>query len=154
MCVLPHIGGMLASTLCYSTASENLVGVKIITNTKVWEEVRTDWLSEEIRNLKTALYKLLLLTTHPAPSHLRPTQLRMLLLHPNLSKASLFKPSQEVPISFKYFFVTSFHPNRGRPAFWLALDGSPKRTMFGNLQSFIHRTSPSHHPFSCYILRK
>ena len=57
----------------------------------------------------------------PAPSRLRPTQLRT-LLHSNLFKASLFTPSQEVPVSFKSFFMTSPHPRRGRPAFCLALD--------------------------------
>jgi hypothetical protein len=39
--------------------------------------------------------------------------LRTLLLHPNLFKASVFTLSQDVPISFKSFFMTSSHPRRG-----------------------------------------
>ena len=74
---------------------------------------------------------------------MRPKKLGILLLYPNLSKASLFTPFQEFTISLKYFF-TSSHPNRGRPDFRLALDCWPKRTIFGNLSSFIHRTGPSH----------
>jgi hypothetical protein len=35
----------------------------------------------------------------------------MLLLHPNL-----FKASEEVPIFLKFFLVTSSYPIRGRPA--------------------------------------
>ena len=75
----------------------------------------------------------------------------MLLLHPNLSKASLFTPSQEIPISITYFFMISLNPRGGRPAFCLVLDGWPKRTLFGNLPSFIHRTCPSHLYFSFII---
>ena len=73
-----------------------------------------------------------------------PTQLRTLLLQPNLFKASLFTPSQEVPISFKSLFMTSSQPRQGRPAFRIAPDGWPKRTIFGNLSSFIRRTWLSH----------
>jgi hypothetical protein len=40
--------------------------------------------------------------------------------------------------------MTSSHPKRGRPAFRLALDSWPKRTIFGNLSSFIHTTCPRH----------
>ena len=72
-------------------------------------------------------------------SHLGPTQLRKLLLQPNLFKASLFTPSQEVPISFKSLFMTSSHPRWGRPAFRVAPNSWPKRTIFGNLSSFIRR---------------
>ena len=79
-----------------------------------------------------------------ALSHLWPTQLCTLLLHPNLFKASLFTPSQEVLISFQLFFMTSFHPRRGRPTFRLVLDGWPERTIFGNLSSLFRRTCPSH----------
>ena len=48
--------------------------------------------------------------------------------------------------------MTSFYPNRGRPAIRLALDGSPKRTIFGNLSSFIHRTCPWHLNLSLIIV--
>ena len=41
-------------------------------------------------------------------------------------------------------FMTSSHPNRGRPALRLALDGWPKRTIFGNFSSFIRGTCPGH----------
>ena len=40
--------------------------------------------------------------------------------------------------------MISSQPRQGRPAFLLALDGWPKRTIFGNLSSFIRRTWPSH----------
>jgi hypothetical protein len=53
---------------------------------------------------------LLLPTTYAAPSHLRPTQLHTVLLHPNLFKTSLFTASQEVSISLKSFPMTSSHP--------------------------------------------
>ena len=60
-------------------------------------------------------------------------------LHP-----SLFTPFQDIPISFKSLFMTSSQPRRGRPAFRVAPDGWPKRTIFGNLSSFVCRTWPSH----------
>ena len=72
------------------------------------------------------LLQLLLLTTDSAPSRLRPTQLRTLLLLPNLFKTSLFTPSKEVPISFKSLFMTSSNPRQGQPAFRLDLRGWPK----------------------------
>ena len=78
------------------------------------------------------------------PSHLRPTQLRTLLLNLSLLKAFLFKTSQEFTVSFKSFLMTTSRPNHRRPAFHLALDGCPKRTIFGNLSSFIPSTCPSH----------
>ena len=68
----------------------------------------------------------------------------MLLLQPNLFKASLFTSSLEAPISFTSLFMTSSHPRRGRPAFHLAPCSWPKKTIFSNLSSFIHRTWPSH----------
>ena len=40
--------------------------------------------------------------------------------------------------------MTSSQPRRGRPAFRVAPDGWPKKTIFGNLSSFIRRTWPSH----------
>ena len=40
--------------------------------------------------------------------------------------------------------MTSSHPRRGRHAFRLALNGWPKRTILGNLSSFIRKTCPSH----------
>ena len=40
--------------------------------------------------------------------------------------------------------MTSSQPRQGRPAFRVAPDGWPKRTIFGNLSSFIRRTWPSH----------
>ena len=40
--------------------------------------------------------------------------------------------------------MTSSQPRQGRPTFRVALDGWPKRTIFGNLSSFIRRTWPSH----------
>ena len=40
--------------------------------------------------------------------------------------------------------MTSSQPRQGRPAFRVAPDGWPKRTLFGNLSSFIRRTWPSH----------
>ena len=40
--------------------------------------------------------------------------------------------------------MTPSHPNQGRSVFCLALDGWPKRTIFGNLSSFICRSCPSH----------
>ena len=40
--------------------------------------------------------------------------------------------------------MTSSHPKGGRPDFHGAPDGWPKRTIFGNLSSFIRRTWPSH----------
>ena len=43
------------------------------------------------------------LTITPIPSCLRPTQLCLLLLHPILFRVSLFTPSQEVAISFKFY---------------------------------------------------
>ena len=55
-----------------------------------------------------------------APSHLRPEELCTLLLYPDLFEASLSTPSQEVLVSLKSFLTTSFHHNRGRPAFRLA----------------------------------
>jgi len=58
-------------------------------------------------------------------------------------KASLFIPSQEVTISLESFFMTSSHPNRGRPAFCLALNGWLRRTIFCNLLPYIHKTCPS-----------
>ena len=48
-------------------------------------------------------------------------------------------------------FMTSCHSRRGRPAFRSALDGWPKRTIFGNLSSFIHTTCPSHPNLSFII---
>ena len=87
-----------------------------------------------------------------ATSRLRPTQLRTLLLHPNILKASLFRPSQEVPISFKSFFMTSSYPNRGRPAFRLILDSWPKRTIFSSLSSFIRKACPNHLNLSLIIV--
>ena len=77
-----------------------------------------------------------------APSHLRRTELRTLLLHPKLFKASLFTPSEEVSISLKSFLTAFFHSIQERPAFRLALDGWLKRMTSGNLSSFIHRTWP------------
>ena len=56
----------------------------------------------------------------------------------------LFYTLPEVPISFKSFFMTSSHPRRRRLAFRLALHGWPKRTIFGNLSSFIHTMCPNH----------
>ena len=55
-----------------------------------------------------------------------PTHLRTLLLHPTLLKVSLFTSYQEVPIPFKSLLTTSLHPDHGRPAFRLALDGWPE----------------------------
>jgi len=78
------------------------------------------------------------------PSYQRTRQLRTLLPDLSLFKDSLFTPSQEVHIPFNYFLTTSSHPKRGRPAFCWALDGWPKRTIFGNLSSFICRMCPSH----------
>ena len=40
--------------------------------------------------------------------------------------------------------MASSHPNRGRHAFHPALDGWPKRRIFDNLSSFIHKMCPSH----------
>ena len=40
--------------------------------------------------------------------------------------------------------MTSSHPRQGWPAFRLTADGWPKRTIFGNLSSFIRRTWPNH----------
>ena len=40
--------------------------------------------------------------------------------------------------------MTSSQPRQGRPAFRVAPDGWPKRTIFSNLSSFIRRTWPSH----------
>ena len=40
--------------------------------------------------------------------------------------------------------MTSSHLNRGRPVFCLALNGWPRRTIFGILSSFVRRTCPSH----------
>ena len=40
--------------------------------------------------------------------------------------------------------MTSSQPRQGRPAFRVAPDGWPKRTIFGNMSSFIRRTWPSH----------
>jgi hypothetical protein len=51
---------------------------------------------------------LLLLQLSAAASRLRPKQLRT-LLHPNLFKASLFTPSQEVPISYKSFCTILYY---------------------------------------------
>nr|CAG4635294.1 EOG090X01LO [Artemia franciscana] len=47
--------------------------------------------------------------------------------------------------------MTFSDPRRGRPAICLALDGWPKRTIFGNLPSFIHRTCPSRLKLSLII---
>ena len=47
--------------------------------------------------------------------------------------------------------MTSSDPNRERPAFCLALEGSPNRTIFGNLSSFICRTCPNHLNLSLII---
>ena len=44
-------------------------------------------------------------------------------------------------LSFSYDFI---HPFYGRPAFHFAFDGWPKRTLFGSLSSFIHRSLLSH----------
>ena len=96
------------------------------------------------------LYNYKHLTT--APSHLRSTQLRTLLLHPNLFKSSLFTLSQEAPISLKSFLMTSSHPRRGRAAFLLAPDGWPKRKIFGNLSPFVHRMCPTHLSLSFIIV--
>ena len=41
----------------------------------------------------------------------------MLLLQPNIFKTSLFKPCQEVPISFRSLFMTSSYPWQRQPAF-------------------------------------
>ena len=75
----------------------------------------------------------------------------MLLLHHNLFTTSLFKSYQEVPISFKSFFMTSSHPRRGRDAFRLALDGWSKRTIYDALSFFIHRSCPRNLNFSFII---
>ena len=40
--------------------------------------------------------------------------------------------------------MTSSQPRQGRPAFRVAPDGWPKRTILGNLSSFIRRTWPRH----------
>ena len=40
--------------------------------------------------------------------------------------------------------MTSSQPRQGRPAFLVAPDGWPKKTIFGNLSSFIRRTWLSH----------
>ena len=69
---------------------------------------------------------------------MRPTQLCTLLLHPNLLKASLFTPSQGIPIYFKSLFIPSSYHNCNLLVFRLALDDWPKRTIFGSLSSFIH----------------
>ena len=73
------------------------------------------------------------------------------LLHPNLFKASLFASFQKVPLSLKAFFTTSSQPNRGRPAFCLALDGWQERTFFGN---FHPETRHSHLKHSLIIGKK
>ena len=70
-----------------------------------------------------------------ASSRLRPTQLRTILLHPNLFKASLFTPSQEFAISFKSFFTTFSNPNRGRTAFRLRL--AEKDNLIGRITTDI-----------------
>ena len=89
-----------------------------------------------------------------ATIRMRPKQLRTLLLHLNLFKASLVTPSREIPISFYSFFMIFFRPRRGRPAFPLAIDGWPERTIFGNLSSFNRRTCPSHLNLSFIIALK
>ena len=89
----------------------------------VQEQLNTELLSLKFNNLENGQNKFrkticeaadgVLLTTHHSIKLLGPTQLCQLLLHPNIFKASLFTPSQEVPISLKSFFVTSSHPRQG-----------------------------------------
>ena len=90
----------------------------------------------------------ILLTTHSNTKlpylQLTPTQLHLLLLHSNLFRVSLFTPSLEVPMSFKSFFMIFSHARQGQPPFYLALDGWLKRTIFGNLSTFICRMCPNH----------
>ena len=47
--------------------------------------------------------------------------------------------------------MTSSQPRQGQPAFFVAPDGWPKRTIFGNLSSFICRMWPSHLNLSSII---
>ena len=60
------------------------------------------------------------------------------------SKPPSLHPPRKFPFPLNLFFMTSSHPRRGQPAFRLALDGWPKRKIFGDLTSFNHRTCPSH----------
>ena len=62
----------------------------------------------------------------------------MLLLQSNLFKASLFGNSKEIPITFKYLFMTSSQPRRGRPIFRVGPDGWPKSNF---QQCFAHEIS-------------
>ena len=71
-------------------------------------------------------------------------QLRILILHCNLFKVFLFTSSQEVPISLKSSLMILSRPSWRLYAFCLALDGSLKITVLGNVSSFFHRTCPSH----------
>ena len=98
----------------------------------------------EIRRLSFLIYCYYYQQLTAAPRCLRPIQQRTLLLHTKLFIASLFTPSEKVTISLQSFLMTSSHSNRELPAFCLALDGWSKRTIFGNLPSFISRTCPSH----------
>ena len=73
--------------------------------------------------------------------------------YPNLFKASLFTPSNEVSIAFKFFLAVFSHPIQGRPAFRLTLDGQPKKANFGGLSSFFRKTTPNHfNPFVIFFL--
>jgi hypothetical protein len=73
---------------------------------------------------------------------------------PIYSKPSLFTHSQDVLISFKSFFMMFSHPRRRRPSFRLALDGWPKRKIFGNMSSFIHTKYSNHLNLSFIIAQE
>ena len=72
-------------------------------------------------------------------------------LFQSICRENLLTPSYEVPISLKFFPMTSSHPIRDRSAFYLALDGLPERTIFGKLLSVMRRPGPSNHNF-CLII--
>jgi hypothetical protein len=70
----------------------------------------------------------------------------MLHLNHGVFKASLFTPSQEIPIIPQIFPYDIPSPTRDDLFFGLVLDGWPKRAIIGNLSSAEHAL-PSH-PFS------
>ena len=97
------------------------------------------------------LLPLLLLTTHRTT---KPPEANTFTARSS-TLIYLKHPSLHPPRNFPFlFFVTSSLPNCERPAFRLALDGWPKRTIVGNLSFFIHRSCHSPLNLSLIIVLK
>ena len=82
-------------------------------------------------------------TTNNSPQH---QAARGQHIHARSSSIPIYSlhPPRKFPFPLNISFMVSSHSRRGRPAFHLTLDDWSKRTIFGNLTSFIRRTCPSH----------